>query len=116
MPQEGIHSVTVPGCVDGWAKLHQRFGKLPWADLFQPAIYFAEHGYPGDGDDRRGLEDGGSQARQRTRMRQRIFLRGGHAPKIGEVFRNPEMAAALKLIATAGRRRHSTRAPSPRRF
>src|SRR5438128_2946069 len=29
MPQDGIHSVTVPGCVDGWAKLHQRFGKLP---------------------------------------------------------------------------------------
>ncbi len=46
MPQVGIHSVTVPGCVDGWEKLHKRFGKLPWADLFQPAIYFADHGYP----------------------------------------------------------------------
>ena len=46
MPQEGIHSVTVPGGVDGWAKLHQRFGKLPWSDLFQPAIYYAEHGFP----------------------------------------------------------------------
>src|SRR5579863_2611446 len=46
MPQEGIHSVTVPGCVEGWEQLHKRFGKLPWADLFQPAIYFADHGYP----------------------------------------------------------------------
>ena len=46
MPQEGIQSVTVPGCVDGWAKLHKRFGKLPWRDLFQPAIYYAEHGFP----------------------------------------------------------------------
>src|SRR3954454_11362273 len=46
MPQEGIHSVTVPGAVDGWSRLHKRFGKLPWRDLFQPAIYFAEHGYP----------------------------------------------------------------------
>src|ERR1700689_1409836 len=35
MPQVGIHSVTVPGCVDGWGKLHKRFGKLPWAELFQ---------------------------------------------------------------------------------
>src|SRR5674476_705436 len=43
MPQEGIHSVTVPGCVDGWEKLHKRFGKLPWSDLLQPAIYFADH-------------------------------------------------------------------------
>src|ERR1700704_5783968 len=46
MPQEGIQSVTVPGCVDGWAKLHKRFGKLPWKELFQPAIYYADHGYP----------------------------------------------------------------------
>src|SRR4051794_2761201 len=40
MPQEGIQSVTIPGAVDGWARLHKRFGKLPWKDLFQPAIYF----------------------------------------------------------------------------
>src|ERR1039457_3273751 len=46
MPQLGIHSVTVPGCVDGWAKLHQKFGKLPWKDLFAPAIYYARNGYP----------------------------------------------------------------------
>src|SRR5512138_2711133 len=32
MPQDGIHTVTVPGCVDGWRKLHERFGRLPWAD------------------------------------------------------------------------------------
>src|SRR3954454_22067441 len=44
MPQEGILPVTVPGCVDGWSKLHKRFGKLPWKELFQPAIYYAEHG------------------------------------------------------------------------
>src|SRR5437870_596707 len=46
MPFEGVHSVTVPGAVDGWYKMHQRFGKLPWKDLFQSAIAFAEQGYP----------------------------------------------------------------------
>src|SRR5260370_39755621 len=46
MPQSGIDSATVPGVVDGWQKLHDRFGRLPWRDLFQPAIYFAEQGYP----------------------------------------------------------------------
>jgi gamma-glutamyltranspeptidase/glutathione hydrolase len=46
MPQSGIDSVTVPGMVDGWTKLHERFGKLPWRDLFQPAIFYADHGYP----------------------------------------------------------------------
>src|SRR5215469_10684621 len=46
MPQEGIQSVTVPGAVEGWAKLHKRFGRLPWKDLFQPAIHYADHGFP----------------------------------------------------------------------
>src|ERR1700733_11703101 len=98
MPQTGIHSVTVPGCVDGWEKLHKRFGRLPWADLFQPAIYFADHGYPvtemiGEAwkseEEKLGKDQNGKH----------IFLRDGRAPAIGEVFRNPEMASALKLIA-----------------
>src|SRR5579863_8376855 len=46
MPGRGIHTVTVPGAVEGWAKMHQRFGKLPWKDLFQPAIAYAEEGFP----------------------------------------------------------------------
>jgi len=46
MPQDGIQSVTVPGCVNGWEKLHKRFGKLSWRELFQPAIYYAEKGFP----------------------------------------------------------------------
>ena len=46
MPEEGIQTVTVPGAVDGWAKLHERFGRLQWKDLFQPAIYYGDHGYP----------------------------------------------------------------------
>src|SRR5579863_1067961 len=46
MPQDGIHSVTVPGAVEGWYRMHQRFGKLPWKDLFQDAIAYAEQGFP----------------------------------------------------------------------
>jgi len=38
MPQEGIHSVTVPGCVSGWSALYKRFGRLAWTTLFRPAI------------------------------------------------------------------------------
>lgn len=45
MPQEGIDSVTVPGAVDGWAKLHGRFGKLSWSQLFPFAITYARDGY-----------------------------------------------------------------------
>jgi gamma-glutamyltranspeptidase / glutathione hydrolase len=46
MPQSGIHSVTVPGAVEGWYRMHQRFGKLPWKDLFHDAIAYAENGFP----------------------------------------------------------------------
>jgi len=101
MPQEGIHSVTVPGCVDGWEKLHQRFGKLPWADLFQPAIYFADHGYPVT--ELIGAAWKTEEAKLGADVNgKRIFLRNGHAPKTGEMFRDPEMAAALKRIAAEG--------------
>ncbi len=46
MPRDGIHSVTVPGAVGGWWALHQKFGKLPWKDLFQAAIAYGEEGFP----------------------------------------------------------------------
>src|SRR5579862_2876835 len=46
MPIQGIHAVTVPGAVDSWSKIHSRFGKLPWAKLFDAAIAHAEEGYP----------------------------------------------------------------------
>src|SRR5437868_12142781 len=46
MPEFGIDSVTVPGAVAGWNALHARFGRLLWKNLFQPAIYYAQNGYP----------------------------------------------------------------------
>src|SRR5260370_33699566 len=46
MPATGIHTVNVPGAVDGWAKMHGRFGKLPWGSLFESAIAYAERGFP----------------------------------------------------------------------
>src|SRR5216683_3929121 len=42
MPEEGIQTVTVPGCVAGWEKLHKKFGRLGWGELFRPAIYYAQ--------------------------------------------------------------------------
>ena len=101
MPQEGIDSVTVPGVVDGWAKLHERWGKLKWGDLFQPAIFYADHGFPvseitGDWwrDTTKELKTNPESAR--------VFLPGGKAPETGEVFRNPDVARAFRLLAGQG--------------
>ena len=46
IPRDGPLSVSVPGAVRGWWDLHQAFGKLPWADLFAPAIRYARFGHP----------------------------------------------------------------------
>jgi len=99
---EGIHSVTVPGAVDGWAKMHERFGKLPWKDLFQAAIAYAEEGFPVTEDAQRYWA--GSAASLRTQPETaRVYLPGGRAPKVGDIFKNPEMGRALRILAEKGR-------------
>jgi gamma-glutamyltranspeptidase / glutathione hydrolase len=101
MPNVGIHSVTVPGCVAGWQALHKRFGRLPWAELFQPAIYYAKNGFPvTELISAYWLAD---QAKLATDPNaRRIFLVNGQAPQLGETFRNPEYARALEAIAKDG--------------
>ena len=101
MPQNGIQSVTVPGCVDGWEKLHLKFGKVPWRDLFQPAIYYAENGFPVT----ELIAGGWSRAvstLESDENGRRIFLPQGRAPGVGEIFHNPELGGALELIAAGG--------------
>ncbi len=101
MPRFGVDSVTVPGAVDGWAKLHGRFGKLPWRDLFQPAIFFAGQGYavPEIIDDTWQTSRKGLMMNPESR---RVFLPGDQAPEPGQLFRNPDLAHALTLIANEG--------------
>src|SRR5947209_11991138 len=83
MPQEGIQSVTVPGCVEGWSKLHKRFGRLPWKELFQPAIYFAEHGYPVT--EMIGAAWHLEEAKlAKDQNASKVLLHNGAAPRVGE--------------------------------
>jgi gamma-glutamyltranspeptidase/glutathione hydrolase len=101
MPEAGIDTVTVPGAVAGWNALHQRFGRLPWKDLFQPAIFYAEQGYPvpevihAYWQDAAGWISGDAESR-------RVFLPDGKAPQVGQVFSNPDVAKALRLVAQNG--------------
>ena len=103
MPEDGIHSVTVPGAVDGWAKAHQRFGKLPWKVLFTPAIYYAENGYfvPEIIDDFWRI---GRRRLKQTEESERVFLPNGKPPALGEKFSNPDLAKTLRLLADKGPR------------
>ena len=103
MPTSGIQSVTVPGAVEGWAKMHQRFGKLPWKDLFQAAIAYAEEGFPVAEVIQGAWEGAGSVKKLQSHPESaRVFLPGGKAPEIGELFRNPDLARAYRLLAEKG--------------
>ena len=101
MPAAGIDTVTVPGAVAGWDALHQRFGRLSWKDLFQPAIFYAEHGYPVPELIHAYWEAAAEWISGDAETR-RVFLPDGKPPAIGEIFRNPDVAKALKFIADNG--------------
>jgi gamma-glutamyltranspeptidase / glutathione hydrolase len=101
MPGRGIDSVTVPGAVAGWNALHERFGKLRWKDLFQPAIFYADHGYPVPELIHRYWDQAPSKFAKDPEG-QRVYLPGGKPPAIGQIFRNPDLATALRLVAEKG--------------
>ncbi|MCL6567089.1 MAG: gamma-glutamyltransferase [Acidobacteriia bacterium] len=102
MPQRGIHSVTVPGAVEGWAKLRERFGRMSFAELLAPAIRYAEEGFPVP-----ELVGALWPLSQRLFRNDppglRTFYPGGRAPAVGEIFRNPDLAWSLRQIAAEGR-------------
>ena len=101
MPFSGIHTVTVPGAVAGWAALHRRFGRLPMADLLAPAIFYAEHGFPvsdviaarwAQWTDKLSADPSAAAT----------YLPNGRAPRSGELFANRDLASALRRIASDG--------------
>lgn len=101
MPTTGIDTVTVPGAVDGWNKLHERFGRLPWKDLFAPAIFYAENGFPVQ--ELIGMDWTGAEPKLKNDPEsRRVFLARDHAPKMGDLFRNPDLAKALRALAAGG--------------
>jgi gamma-glutamyltranspeptidase/glutathione hydrolase len=101
MPHVGIDTVTVPGAVAGWEALHKRFGKLAWKDLFQAAIFHAENGYPVP-ELISGFWSDAPEAFRNDEEGRRVYLPKGHTPAVGEVFRNPDLAKALRAVAQEG--------------
>lgn len=97
MPPEGIHSVTVPGAVKGWAELHARFGRLSWKNLFADAIAYAAEGFPVAQMVAELWNDPAV-----LRKIPPVLLLDGKPPREGELFRNPGMARAFQLIAEDG--------------
>jgi gamma-glutamyltranspeptidase/glutathione hydrolase len=103
MPLSGIHSVSIPGAVDGWAKMHARYGKLAWKSLFEPAVTCAEEGFPVPEIVKELWTVPAIVEKLRTIPESaRVFLPENRPPELGEVFRNPDLAATYRLLAEEG--------------
>ena len=109
IPPVGSLPITVPGAVDAWFALHDRFGKLPMSEDLQPAINYANAGFPvtqlisvywkgnmAAFEKNKGLIEELDNARH-------TYMPNGHTPAEGEIFRNPDLAGTLSLIAQGGR-------------
>jgi len=102
IPGTGMYSVSVPGAVAGWSKLHQKYGKLPISRLLAPGIEYAEKGFPVS-EIIAGQWQGTEEKLRQTPDAARVFLVNGRAPRHGEIFKMPELARSLRAIAEQGR-------------
>ena len=102
MPQTGVNTITVPGAVEGWQELADKFGRKKLGEDLEAAIKTAKNGYPvtewvamywaGNADYLRGDAEAA-----------KVYLPGDRPPKVGEIFRNPDLAWSLQQIAEHGR-------------
>jgi gamma-glutamyltranspeptidase/glutathione hydrolase len=109
LPALGAVTVSTPGAVDAWWTLHQRYGKLKWAELFEPAIHYCETGSPTPQIIgyyiKRNLAifaRTGSGVEE-TANAMHTYAPGGKAPNEGDIRRNPDLARTYRLIAEGGR-------------
>ena len=101
MPQRGIHSVTVPGAVHGWSTLLNAYGTKKLRDVLRSAIEYTEEGFPVAELPAESWHESesGLKADEGASIN---YLVKGHAPRAGEIFKNPRMAKTLRRIADEG--------------
>jgi gamma-glutamyltranspeptidase/glutathione hydrolase len=109
IPPYGAVAVSVPGALGGWWALHERYGKLKWAELFEPAIHACENGSPTPQiigwyikRNVAAFVRPGSGVEETQNMLH-TYAPGGRAPNEGEVRRNPDLAKTYRMIAEGGR-------------
>src|SRR5262245_47265080 len=110
LPQsDGLLSGTVPGAVDAWYILLDRWGTMSFEQVLTQAIDMAENGFPLGGSMARAIADSKKIRKYPTSMK--VYLPDGKAPQAGDVFRNPDLARTLKKLVeaekqNAGKGRH----------
>jgi len=102
IPLYGVLSLSVPGCVDGWFELNERFGILPMAELLGQAIRYAEEGFPVSPIIAKAWTQA-TNLLQKEHWAAETFLPRGRSPKSGELFTNLDLARSLQAIVSSGR-------------
>ena len=102
MPQKGIHAVTVPGAVEGWQKLADKFGRKKLAEDLAAAIATARSGFPVP-ELAAAYWSSGVELLHSNEAASKVYLPNDRAPKPGEAFRNEDLAWSLEQIAAHGR-------------
>lgn len=101
IPSHGPLPVSVPGAVDGWFEMHKKFGSMKMKDILQPAINYANNGFPVTELIAYYWSRSGSLAR--FSGFKETFMPNGKAPAKGEIFKNPRLAKTFEILAKGGR-------------
>ncbi len=103
IPPHGMLPISVPGCVDGWFELHKKFGKLPMKQVLQPAIGYANDGFPVSELVAYYIDRSVPTLSKQPGAFSETFTVNGRAPSKGEIFKNPALAKTLSILAEKGR-------------
>lgn len=103
IPPYGMLPISVPGTVDGWFELHNKFGKLPMKQILQPAINYANNGFPVSELISHYWQKSVPRLSPQAGSFKTTFTINGQGPKKGQIFKNPELANTLNQIAIGGR-------------
>ena len=103
IPSSGPLPVSVPGCVDGWFELHRKFGKLSMTEILQPAIKYAEKGFPVTELIAYYLKGAVESYMKRFPNVRETYTTNGKIPQKGDIFKNQYLANTYKKIARDGR-------------
>ena len=102
IPAYGPLPVSVPGCVDGWFEMHEKFGSLNMKQILKPAINYAENGFPVSELVSYYLGISAKNFGKYPNFNE-TYLINGFSPKKGQIFKNKDLANTLKIISEKGR-------------
>ena len=103
IPPYGPLPVSVPGCVDGWFELHVKFGKIKMNEILEPAIKYAENGFPVTELVAYYMKNASRNFKDYPNFKETYYI-DDSTPYKGEIFKNPDLANTLKIIAEKGRK------------